>query len=394
MWKKLTKLHNANIAVVIFLYVTGILLAIPFLRGMIADVRVPFKNFHIFIGFVSIVLLIMYYRYFQFHYKTVKKQNAKKFNLWFVITFTIGWIASGLILTFHRSFPALANQSALFIHNILTWVGLPFIVYHSITRAKWVRKQLLNKNNSQPSLFNFSRKGFIKYGITSLLVILVGPTVYRWMKQFLDPGGQVLADVVRRDKNKMNPLPTPAPASNPPVGGGYKGNFRVYTVTDIPKYKNDNWSFTIDGLVEEPVTLSWEEFITMKRVVQVSDFYCVTGWSVFSVTYEGILLKDLLKKVNFTNKATHLKFYSGDGVYTDCLSLEQAHMDDVMVALLMDGYPIPSDYGGPARLIVPKMYAYKAVKWLVRIEAIDHEHLGYWQVRGYDTNAWVHGKQS
>jgi methionine sulfoxide reductase catalytic subunit len=64
-------------------------------------------------------------------------------------------------------------------------------------------------------------------------------------------------------------------------------------------------------------------------------------------------------------------------------------MDDVMVAMMMDGHLIPSELGGPVRLIVPKMYAYKSVKWLVRIEVTSQPYLGYWQVRGYDTDAWV-----
>jgi sulfoxide reductase catalytic subunit YedY len=77
-------------------------------------------------------------------------------------------------------------------------------------------------------------------------------------------------------------------------------------------------------------------------------------------------------------------------VYTDTLGLEQvAGLDDVMVAVLMDGQPIPQKLGGPVRLVVPKMYAYKSVKWLQAIELINKEHIGYWELRGYDNDAWV-----
>jgi DMSO/TMAO reductase YedYZ molybdopterin-dependent catalytic subunit len=89
-------------------------------------------------------------------------------------------------------------------------------------------------------------------------------------------------------------------------------------------------------------------------------------------------------------EAKYVKFYSGDKVYTDTLDLEQvAGLDDVMVAVLMDGQPIPQKLGGPVRLVVPKMYAYKSVKWLQAIELIDKEHIGYWELRGYDMDAWV-----
>lgn len=64
-------------------------------------------------------------------------------------------------------------------------------------------------------------------------------------------------------------------------------------------------------------------------------------------------------------------------------------MEDVIVAVLMDGQLIPQKLGGPVRLIVPQMYAYKSVKWLKAIELIEEEHVGYWEARGYDTDAWV-----
>lgn len=127
----------------------------------------------------------------------------------------------------------------------------------------------------------------------------------------------------------------------------------------------------------------------MKRTVQISDFHCVTGWSVYQCTWEGIPLKQLLAAAGVQASAKFVKFYSGDKVYTDALSLSQANGDDIMVAVLMDGKPIPQQLGGPVRLIVPQMYAYKSVKWLQGIELIEKEHMGYWEVRGYDNDAWV-----
>jgi DMSO/TMAO reductase YedYZ molybdopterin-dependent catalytic subunit len=144
--------------------------------------------------------------------------------------------------------------------------------------------------------------------------------------------------------------------------------------------------------VNKPLTLTWGEFTDIPRKVQVSNFHCITGWSVYNVTYEGIPLTRLLTLAGVQPEAGHAKFYSGDGVYTSALSMEQARMEDVMVAVLMDGEPIPSDLGGPARLIVPKMYAYKGVKWLNALELIAEPYNGYWESRGYKNDAWVSGK--
>jgi len=90
-------------------------------------------------------------------------------------------------------------------------------------------------------------------------------------------------------------------------------------------------------LVEKPIAWNWEKFVALKRSVQVSNFHCVTGWSVYNNTWEGIPLKELLEKAEVKAEARVVKLYSGDGVYTDALTLQQADMDDIIVAVLHDG---------------------------------------------------------
>lgn len=391
MWKKLKDLHASNGWIVLALFVTGIALFLPSLRGPLAEYRVSLKNIHIFIGFFSIMVFLAYIPLLKKHWKTVRKQTEKKVNLFFTLLSLLVWIVSGLVLTFEGYMSANLSNTALLVHDVFTWLCLPVILYHVITRLRWVRRQkALSEEEKIPFSIPLSRRGFFKVTLGTLLVIIIGPSFYKWLKKFADDGGMAFNEVLEKTKkNKMNPLPVPAPESNPPIGGGLKGNFRAYTVAQIPFYTEDNWYLQIDGLVDYPYIFTWREFIDLKREVQVSDFHCVTGWSVNSVTYEGVPLKRLLEKAGVQTKGRYVKFYSGDGVYTDALGLDQANMDDVMVAVLMDGHLIPSEYGGPTRLIVPKMYAYKAVKWLVRIEVIEEPHLGYWQLRGYDTDAWV-----
>ena len=87
--------------------------------------------------------------------------------------------------------------------------------------------------------------------------------------------------------------------------------------------------------------------------------------------------------------ATALRFYSFDGEYTESLTLEQARRNDVVVAYELEGSPLSSEHGGPARLYVAPMYGYKSLKWLDRIELTAEVEEGYWEVRGYDTDGWV-----
>jgi sulfoxide reductase catalytic subunit YedY len=121
----------------------------------------------------------------------------------------------------------------------------------------------------------------------------------------------------------------------------------------------------------------------------VSDFHCVTGWSVFRITWEGVRLSELLKAADF-EEAPVIVFHSGDGAYTDSLTWEQAQHPEVILAYQMEGRPLPQLQGGPLRLVIPHMYGYKSVKWVEALSATnDIDYRGYWEERGYPTDAFL-----
>lgn len=407
--KKLVSLHMWNAWLVLFLALSGLLLVGGFWRELLGEGRVRLKWAHIAFGLALLIPVIYYLLLAAKHWKRLKGKTAQKANVIFVLTLLVGWIVSGVVLwQFRLAGPRAANM-ALVVHDLLTWIGLPVIIYHSITRVKWLKEPKKRSVVSEPNTNGsgtaadgenrptasggsqpvYTRRGFIKLAIGAGLAVTVGPTFVRWIgKSFQLPG---TADYVANNANSLHPAPVPLTDSSPPIGGGAEGNFRVYTVTDIPAFDNSNWSFTIDGLVDKTFTWNWEEFVQLQREVQVSDFHCVTGWSVYKNTWEGLSLYKLLDMAGVQNKASTVKFYSGDGVYTDSLTLAQARMEDVMVAVMHDGQAIPNQLGGPVRLITPQMYAYKSVKWLNRIELIEQDHVGYWEQRGYDKDAWLPG---
>ncbi|XEC97525.1 molybdopterin-dependent oxidoreductase [Paenibacillus tarimensis] len=398
--KKLTSLHTVNGWIVVVLALTGLLLLAGFWRGVLGEGRVWIKWAHIIVGIASILPVIYYLLLAAKHWKQLKGKRWQKFNVIVVLALLAGWFISGVLLWLYRAVGPAWSNAALIVHDVLTWVGLPYIIYHSMTRVKWLKepqRRTIQTGSAKDDGLHpaaspqavYTRRMFIRLGIGASLAVVLGPSFLKWAGSVLGSGEQ-LSVLVENDANRMIPSPQPLPASSPPVGGGSRGQFRVYTVTPIPTFSNDNWSFVIDGLVDRPITYNWESFVKLPREVQVSDFHCVTGWSVYDNTWEGIPLKELLAKAGVMSKAQTIKFYSGDGVYTDTLSMEQAmSMDDVMVALMHDGKQIPSDLGGPVKLIVPQMYAYKSVKWLNRIELIEGEHTGYWEQRGYAKDAWV-----
>ncbi|HUI49685.1 MAG TPA: molybdopterin-dependent oxidoreductase [Acidimicrobiia bacterium] len=167
-------------------------------------------------------------------------------------------------------------------------------------------------------------------------------------------------------------------------------HFRFYTVTGgFPKRAADEYSLSIGGLVRHPYTLSYAQLRAMPSTMLTRDFQCVTGWRVPNVHWTGVRLSHLLDKAGVQPGAQALRFTSFDGLYTESLSLEQARRADVMVAYDLDGKPLSSDHGGPARLYVAPMYGYKSCKWLSGIEVVDHVIPGYWENEGYDVDAWV-----
>jgi DMSO/TMAO reductase YedYZ molybdopterin-dependent catalytic subunit len=168
------------------------------------------------------------------------------------------------------------------------------------------------------------------------------------------------------------------------------GRFRIYSVTpNMPSRSTGEYRLTVDGLVDHPHALSYDQLLRLPQTELVREFQCVTGWRVPDVPWQGVTLATLLDRAGVQPSATHLRLYSFDGAYTESLTLDQARRDDVIVAHQMLGGPVSQEHGGPVRLYVAPMYGYKSLKWLERIEVVDRLVPGYWEERGYDIDAWV-----
>lgn len=172
-------------------------------------------------------------------------------------------------------------------------------------------------------------------------------------------------------------------------GRAVKG-WRFNTVEQpVPAFDPAEYRLVIDGMVEAPVTLSYEELRALPPVRQVSDFHCVDGWGVDDVQWDGVRLQTILDRVKPTSTARYVTFHSLGGVYRDSLSMQQVHLPDVLVAYDMDGEPLPREHGLPLRLIMPRMFGYKGPKWLTRIEFREEQDVGYWEQRGWRMDAWI-----
>jgi DMSO/TMAO reductase YedYZ molybdopterin-dependent catalytic subunit len=168
--------------------------------------------------------------------------------------------------------------------------------------------------------------------------------------------------------------------------------FRIYTVTGgFPSIKTDRYSLSVGGLVERPIKLSYNDLLALPRTELDRDFQCVTGWRVPGVHWAGVLLGDIIDLARPTAAAQAVEFSSYDGIYTESLTLAEAHRRDVLVAYEMFGAPITTDHGGPVRLYVAPMYGYKSAKWLRSISLVRRAVPGFWEQQGYAVDAWVGG---
>ena len=152
-----------------------------------------------------------------------------------------------------------------------------------------------------------------------------------------------------------------------------------------PATRPEAYRLTIGGAVDRPVTYTLDDLRALPRAEQVSDFKCVTGWRVENVRWGGVRFHDLLAEAGLRPSSKTLRFVSAEVPYDDTLTLPQAFGRDVLLALDMDGQPLSHGHGCPARVVMPRMYGYKSVKWVTRIEArTTYDDLGYWEQRGYD----------
>jgi DMSO/TMAO reductase YedYZ molybdopterin-dependent catalytic subunit len=165
----------------------------------------------------------------------------------------------------------------------------------------------------------------------------------------------------------------------------------VLDASGAPSIDLAKWRFSIEGLVAKPVSWSWEEFQTLPRVKVFADFHCVTRWSRLGNLWEGVSIQELVDRAGgILPNAKFVAVYGYDFGWTTNLPTEDFLAPDALVALTHDGKPLSTEHGGPARLIVPQLYAWKSAKWVAGVEFRETDKAGFWEQNGYHMrgNPW------
>jgi DMSO/TMAO reductase YedYZ molybdopterin-dependent catalytic subunit len=151
----------------------------------------------------------------------------------------------------------------------------------------------------------------------------------------------------------------------------------------IPRIDLATWEFSVTGEVEEPVRWTWEEFTHLPHTTVRCDIHCVTAWSRFDNTFEGVAFLEVMRHIRPRSGAEFVMVHSYGG-YTTNVRLADLLDEDVLFAFTHDGTSLAPEHGWPCRLVVPKFYFWKSAKWVRGIEFLRSEQSGFWEQNGYN----------
>ena len=174
----------------------------------------------------------------------------------------------------------------------------------------------------------------------------------------------------------------PRDARLPPGQYNAGDDWPTLTAEVTPHLIPENWTMTVDGLVDTSHTWTWQDMHELPQSDYHGDIHCVTTWSKFDTTFGGVSVDLLLEVAKPLPSATHIMATSTTG-YTTNLPLEHITGGKAWIVWSFNGEPLTPDHGGPVRLLVPHLYFWKSAKWVTRITLMDHDEHGFWERNGY-----------
>ena len=175
--------------------------------------------------------------------------------------------------------------------------------------------------------------------------------------------------------------PEASPGRLPPGQYLTKG-WPVLHSGDVPRPRLTDWTFRVWGLVERPQEWSYEQLLALAHTSVTRDIHCVTRWSKFDSTFEGVPIRAVLAQVRPTAEARYVMVHAENG-FTANLPLTDLDRDDVLLANKHDGADLTPDHGWPLRLVVPHLYFWKSAKWVRGLEFRAEDAPGFWESYGY-----------
>ncbi len=162
------------------------------------------------------------------------------------------------------------------------------------------------------------------------------------------------------------------------VGDGYP----VLSAEVTPRQSSDTWTMTVDGLVENDRTWTWDDLHLLARSEFRGDIHCVTSWSKLDTRFGGVSADVLLEAAGPLPEATHVVATSVTG-YTTNVPLSHLVGGQAWAVWTHEDAALTREHGGPLRLLIPHLYFWKSAKWLTKLTLLDHDQPGFWERNGY-----------
>lgn len=353
----LVGLHHYTIGSFFLLLLTGIALYAPAVHAVLIPYLPWIYRIHILLGLIFGATLLA-----PVVGRLPTGKRLWRLDWWFPLTFGVGIVITGILLWRVAWFPTVWRSASFTWHGDLSYILALWIVLHAFARTFGLRP----RDSGWTRRFDPERRQFVRWlswgGVGAAVLVVLDPfpaltRVFQARSSSTAPAAQFAA---------------------------------YYTVTgSFPAMKLADYRLQVDGHVLSPRTFTWSELMALPPAAEIVDFHCVTGWSVPSVTWGGIHLTTVGAHVHPTSSARYVHFYSFDGAYTESLSLAEALDPSVLLAYHLNGAALPAPQGYPVRLVVPKMFGYKSIKWVSRIEYSDQPLNGFWEQRGYPDEAYI-----
>lgn len=168
-----------------------------------------------------------------------------------------------------------------------------------------------------------------------------------------------------------------------PPGQSQVKNWPVLTYGATPHIDTKNWELVIDGEVNKPITLTWDQFMELPKTTMNTDIHCVTRWSKLGMEWRGVSLDDLIMQAGGLTKKARFLIATSHGNYTTNVPVGDVTDGQALVAFQAQNETLPDEHGGPARLFIPHLYFWKSAKWVRRLTFTTDDHPGFWEMNGY-----------
>ncbi|HKV57065.1 MAG TPA: molybdopterin-dependent oxidoreductase [Ktedonobacteraceae bacterium] len=257
------------------------------------------------------------------------------------------------------------------------------------------RKEVLYDEQDE----SLSRRSLLTRGLVIAGIAVAGVGIWRFITSGASAAKVPVAKLLQHYQSKIVPPPTPnygviqpAPFLSPEITSNDQFYIVSKNLVADPTVNGASWQLSVNGEVEHPFILSYNELMALPRQMQNESLMCISndvgGPYMSNAQWEGIPLASLLQRAGVKTGATKIVFHAVDD-YTDSIHLSKALEPTTLLAVRMNGVTLPQGHGFPARMLVPGIYGMKHCKWLNRIEVVNYNFQGYWQQRGWDDAAPV-----